>query len=115
MWIHLQVHFNNLDQGQTGNGQTIAAGILEAKQRQKQYRAGVRAGSKTIRVPEGKITRAGGRESTVVKQSRVIHRKIRGIQGECLEILAGAKTRLRSECEGKCCLSRAVDGRHLCR
>ncbi len=68
-----------------------AAGISEAKQRLKQYRAGVRAGSKTISVPEGKITRAGGRESTVVKQSRVIHRKITGIQGKRLEMSARSK------------------------
>jgi len=109
----LQIHFNNLYQGQTGNGQTIAAAISEARQRQKQ--SGVRAGSKTIRGPEGKITKAVGRESTVVKQSRVIHRKIRVIQGKRFEILAGAKTRLCSDCEGKCCLNRAVDVRHLCR
>ncbi len=91
MWIHLQTHFNNLDQGQTGNGQTTVAGISEAKQRQKQYRAGVRAGSKTIRVPEGKITRAGGRESTAVKQSSVIHRTITRIQGKRLEMSARVK------------------------
>ncbi len=99
MWIHLQIHFNNLDQGQTGNGQMTVSGVSEAKQRQKQYRAGVRAGSKTIRVPEGKITRAGGRDSTVIKPSRVIYRKITGIQEKCLEMLAGAKSSLRSECE----------------
>ncbi len=40
---------NNLDQGQM-----TAAGVLEAKQRQKQHRAGVRAVSKTITGPEGK-------------------------------------------------------------
>ncbi len=66
MWIHLQSHFNKLRQGQTGSEQTTASGISEARQRHKQYRAGVRTGSNTIGVPESNITRAGSRESTEV-------------------------------------------------
>ncbi len=113
MWIHLQSHFNKLRQGQTGSDQTIVSGILEARQRHKQYRAGVRAGSNTIGVPESNITRAGSRESTEVNRPgsikryinasfihSFIHSFIRRSQNTAitLRMSAGAKTRLRSEC-----------------
>ncbi len=66
MWIHLQSHFNKLRQCQTGSDQTTVSGISEARQRRKQYRAGVRAGSNTIGISRSNITRAGSRESTEV-------------------------------------------------
>ncbi len=50
--------------------------ISEARQRRKQYRAGVRAGSNTIGISRSNITRAGSRESTEVNSPGVIHGKI---------------------------------------
>ncbi len=76
MWIHLQSCFNKLRQGQTGSDQPSVSEISEARQRRKQYRAGVRAGSNTIGTSRSNITRAGSRESTGGKQSRVIYGKV---------------------------------------
>ena len=70
---------------------TTVAGISEAEQKQKRYQARVRAGSKAVKVPESKVTRAGGRESTEVKQSKVIHRRVTEYPGKCLEMSARAK------------------------
>ncbi len=80
MWIHLQSHFNKLRQGQTGSDQTTVSGISEARQRRKQYRAGVRAGSNTI----------SSRESTEVNSPESYTGRSQNI-GITLRMSAGAK------------------------
>ncbi len=84
MWIHLQSHFNELRQGQTGSDQTTVSGISEARQRRKQYRAGIRAGSNTVGISRSNITRAGSRESTEVNSPE-------SYTGRTLRMSAGAK------------------------
>ncbi len=90
MWIHLQSHFNELRQGQTGSDQTTVSGISEARQRRKQYRAGIRAGSNTVGISRSNITRAGSRESTEVNSPESYTGRSQNT-GRTLRMSAGAK------------------------
>ncbi len=90
MWIHLQSHFNELRQGQTGSDQTTVSGISEARQRRKQYRAEIRAGSNTVGISRSNITRAGSRESTEVNSPESYTRRSQNT-GRTLRMSAGAK------------------------
>ncbi len=86
----MQSHFNKLRQGQTGSDQTTVSGISEARQRCKQYRAGVRAGSNTIGILRINITRAGSRESTEVNSPESYTGRSQNT-GIMLRMSAGAK------------------------
>ncbi len=90
MWIHLQSHFNELRQGQTGSDQTTVSGMSEARQRCKQYRAGIRAGSNPVGISRSNITRAGSRESTEVNSPESYTGRSQNT-GRMLRMSAGAK------------------------